>query len=59
VTFLIPLFAVLWGWLFLSEGVTRAMLLGGAVIVVGTALATGVLRWRTAKPRTTGEQDPR
>jgi drug/metabolite transporter (DMT)-like permease len=59
VTFLIPLFAVLWGWLFLSEGVTHAMLLGGAVIVVGTALATGVLRWRPSKPRTTGDQDPR
>lgn len=43
VTFLIPAFAVLWGWLFLDEGVTPAMLLGSAVILVGTALATGVL----------------
>lgn len=44
VTFLIPVFAVLWGWMFLGEGVTPAMVLGCAVILVGTGLATGVLR---------------
>jgi drug/metabolite transporter (DMT)-like permease len=44
VTFLIPLFGVLWGWLFLGEAVTPAMLGGGAIIVLGTALVTGVLR---------------
>lgn len=43
VTFLIPAFAVLWGWLFLDEGVTLAMLVGSAVILLGTALATGIL----------------
>jgi hypothetical protein len=41
VTFLIPLFAVLWGWLFLGEGVSTAMGIGCAVIVIGTALGTG------------------
>lgn len=44
VTFLIPAFAVLWGWLFLAEPLTVAMVLGCAVILFGTALATGVLR---------------
>ena len=44
VTFLIPAFGVLWGALFLGEAVTLAMLLGGAVIVLGTALATGFVR---------------
>jgi drug/metabolite transporter (DMT)-like permease len=51
VTFLIPAFAVLWGWMFLGEALTPAMLLGCAVILVGTGLATGVLKpreWRAA-----------
>ncbi len=43
VTFLIPAFAVLWGWLFLAEPLTGAMAAGCAVILLGTALATGVL----------------
>ena len=43
VTFLIPAFALLWGALFLAEPVTPALLLGCAVILLGTALATGLL----------------
>ncbi len=39
VTFLIPLFGVLWGYLFLGEALTPSMLAGGALIVAGTALA--------------------
>jgi len=39
VTFLIPLFGVLWGFLFLGEPVTASMLAGGALVVAGTALA--------------------
>jgi hypothetical protein len=38
VTFLIPGFALLWGWLFLGEQPTGAMLAGCAVILLGTAL---------------------
>lgn len=45
VTFLIPAFAMLWGWLFLGEQPTGSMLAGCAVILLGTALATGLLRW--------------
>ena len=42
VTFLVPMFAVLWGGLFLGEQPSLAMLLGGVVILAGTALASGV-----------------
>ena len=43
VTFLVPAFAVLWGALLLGERVGAPMLLGCAVIVLGTGLATGFL----------------
>ncbi len=44
VTFLIPVFAVVWGWMFLGEGLTLQMVIGCAVILVGTGLTTGVLK---------------
>lgn len=44
VTFLIPGFALLWGWVILGEVPTLAMLAGCAVILLGTALATGLLK---------------
>lgn len=47
VTFLIPLFAVLWGGIFLGERLTLAMIGGGALILLGTSLATGF--WPGAK----------
>lgn len=50
VTFLIPAFAVLWGWLFLAEPLTGAMAAGCVVILIGTALATGVIAPRLARP---------
>jgi len=43
VTFLIPAFAAVFGWLFLGEAITSSMLIGGAVILAGTALAMGLL----------------
>jgi drug/metabolite transporter (DMT)-like permease len=48
VTFLIPAYAMLWGWLFLHERPTVTMLLGCAVILLGTALATGFIKPRQA-----------
>jgi drug/metabolite transporter (DMT)-like permease len=45
VTFLVPVFGTLWGALFLGESVTVSMLLGGAVVLLGTGLSTGVIRW--------------
>ncbi len=44
VTFLIPLFGVLWGALFLAERVTPVMIGAGLVILAGTALATGLAK---------------
>ncbi len=46
VTFLIPVFAVLWGALFLNESLTLHMLAGCAIVLLGTALAIGVLKPR-------------
>ena len=49
---LIPLFAMLWGGLFLGEQLTPTMAGGGALILLGTGLATGLWspaglsRWR-------------
>lgn len=50
VTLLIPAFAIAWGWLFLDERPSAAMLIGCAVILFGTALSTGLLRWRQPSP---------
>jgi drug/metabolite transporter (DMT)-like permease len=47
VAYLIPLFALAWGWLFLGEGVTPVMVGAGSVILLGTALATGLIGART------------
>ena len=41
VTFLIPVFGVLWGRVFLGEPVGLHTLAGSAIVVVGTALVTG------------------
>lgn len=46
VTFLIPVFGVLWGALFLGETVGWSKLFGGALVLCGTALANGVIRLR-------------
>lgn len=44
VTFLVPVFAIAYGVLFLSETVTAWMLLCGAVILAGTALSSGLVK---------------
>jgi drug/metabolite transporter (DMT)-like permease len=43
VPFLVPAFGVLWGVLFLGETFTTAMAAGSALIVLGTALASGLV----------------
>jgi drug/metabolite transporter (DMT)-like permease len=43
VTYLIPAFGVLWGHLLLQEPITASMVVGCAVILVGTTLATGMV----------------
>lgn len=49
VTFLVPAFAVAWGALFLHEAISLSMAIGCAVILLGTALATGLLKPRAAR----------
>ena len=49
VTFLVPVFALLYGVVFLSESITGWTLVCGAVILLGTALSTGLLRWPVRK----------
>jgi len=40
VTYLIPLFGIFWGWLFLGEALPAAALAGGALVLAGTVLVT-------------------
>ncbi|NER80546.1 MAG: DMT family transporter [Leptolyngbya sp. SIO1D8] len=44
VTYLIPLFAMLWGAIVLNEAITLAMVIGSGLILVGTAIANGLLK---------------
>lgn len=51
VTFLIPAFAAAFGWLLLDERLSASMIVGGIVILIGTALAMGL--WPRARPAAT------
>ncbi|MEO9216246.1 MAG: DMT family transporter [Rhodanobacter sp.] len=51
VLYLIPVFGVLWGLLFLHEPVTAAMAGGCTVILLGVALTTGMVTFRSATTR--------
>ena len=44
VTFVIPVFGVFWGWWFLAERISLTSAIGALIIVLGTALVTGLLR---------------
>jgi len=44
VTFALPVFALLYGALFLGEQVTPWMVMWGGVVLFGTALSTGLLK---------------
>lgn len=47
VTFLVPVFAIAYGVLLLGEKVTSWMLVCGAVIFLGTALSSGLIKLRS------------
>ena len=50
VTFLVPVFGMLWGWLFLNETLTLHMMVGAGIVLLGTGLTVGVInfdRFRT------------
>ena len=51
VTFLVPVFAVAYGAIFLHEAVTGWMLMCAAVIVCGVALSTGLVRLGRRVPK--------
>lgn len=44
--FMIPVFGVLWGWLFLGESLGTGIYAGGALVLLATALVTGFRPWR-------------
>lgn len=44
VTFLIPVFGVFWGFVFLNEVLTAYMVTGSLIIFSGTALVTGLVK---------------
>ena len=46
VTFLVPIFGVVWGAWLLDESITPSIVLGAAIILVGTALALGLVKRR-------------
>jgi drug/metabolite transporter (DMT)-like permease len=45
VTFLIPIFGMIWGAAFLGETITPALIAGCAIVLFGTALASEKLGW--------------
>ena len=42
-TYLIPIFSILWGNLFLSESITLFMIFGGMLVLMGVGMTTGRL----------------
>ncbi|MCF2947522.1 DMT family transporter [Paraglaciecola aquimarina] len=55
VAYLVPVFGVMWGIVFLQEVLTLNMLLGASLVLIGVALTTGVLRF---KKRSTVSPNP-
>ena len=46
VAYLVPVFGVFWGVIFLGEIVTPLMITGASLILLGVSLTTGVIKWR-------------
>jgi len=44
VTFLIPVFGLLWGKLFLNEALELGIIIAGGIILVGTGMTTGMIK---------------
>lgn len=49
VTYMIPIFGMLWGYLFLDEIITTKMFMAAILILSGIALTTGLLKRRDRK----------
>lgn len=50
ITYVVPVFAIAYGMVFLNEPLTTRMVVCGVVIAVGTALAVGLVRFGRDKP---------
>ncbi|MDZ7852149.1 MAG: DMT family transporter [Halomonas sp.] len=57
VTFLVPVSALVWGYLLLGERLSLQILAGMAITLVGTAIATRMLRLKRAASRADGKSD--
>jgi drug/metabolite transporter (DMT)-like permease len=51
VTYLVPLFAMIWSFLFLAEPITPAMIIGCAFILTGTAVANEIFTTHPSKSK--------
>lgn len=49
VTYLIPIFGIIWGILFLNESITYWTVFGAILICIGVALTTGVISFNNKK----------
>lgn len=58
-TFLIPVFGILWGALFVHEIPTHQTIFGGLIVLTGTVLSTGVLRMLAIPAKLREFQPPR
>ncbi len=47
VTFLIPMFGLFWGNLFLDEVLEFGILIAGSIILIGTGMSTGIIKYST------------
>ena len=56
VAYLIPVFGIIWGAIFLGEPITLTMLVGGGVVLAGTILVT---RAGTPAPKPAHDQTPK
>ncbi|HEY1017264.1 MAG TPA: EamA family transporter [Herpetosiphonaceae bacterium] len=56
VTYLLPLFALFWGWLFLDEPLRPDMLIGLAIVLVGVVAVNG--KWPVRAAKTDQPADP-
>lgn len=59
VTFLVPVFALFYGAVFLGEEITQWMMLCAVVVVCGVALSTGLVRWPAKLSSTASSRPPR
>ncbi len=49
VTFIVPVFGIVWGYTLLGETITLSTVIGGAIIVLGTYLVTSAKTNKTER----------